>query len=326
MKKIEVGTAVADKPGMTTGHLNIGATPDGSPVDTPVMILRGEEDGPILWMHACVHGDEYCGTFTIHSLMRSIDPADLKGAVVALPALNLTAFQSNQRMSPFEGFNGGDLNRCFPGREAGTVTEQIAYAVFGPLKEYANYFVDFHTALTPDTRWTLYADYGGEVSEVGARMTRAFGYTSTLPAKADLLQGSAMHSAGTAGIPSFIVETGGIGPAFTMDSVEIAADRLRNMMRELEMLDGPVEDHGKLNYFSSFDWICSSHGGLFEKSVSCGDTITKGQVIGQFSNVFGEPVAEAHAPNSGIVLAIHPGPVMARGQLLIHIGLDPDNR
>ncbi|EAQ02156.1 hypothetical protein OB2597_21066 [Pseudooceanicola batsensis HTCC2597] len=326
MNKIEVGTAVADKPGMATGHLNIGATPDGNPVDTPVMILRGAEEGPVLWMHACVHGDEYSGTFTIHSLIRSIDPADLKGVVVALPALNLTAFQAMQRMSPFEGYNGGDLNRCFPGRENGTVTEQIAHAVFGPLEEHADYFVDFHTALTSDTRWTLYADYGGEISEVGARMTRAFGYTSTLPAKDDLLQGSAMHSAGKAGIPSFIVETGGVGPAFTKAAVDEAADRLRNMMRELAMLGGEVEDHGPLNYFSSFDWVCSSHGGLFEKTVSCGDTITEGQVIGKFSDVFGDMVAEAHAPSSGIVLAIHPGPVMARGELLIHIGLNPDNR
>jgi predicted deacylase len=326
MKKIEIGTAVADKPGLTTGHLNIGATPDGNPVNTPVMLLRGAEDGPVLWMHACVHGDEYSGTFTIHSLIRSINPADLKGTLVAMPALNLTAFQANQRMSPFEGFNGGDLNRCFPGRENGTVTEQIAYAVFGALKEHADYFVDFHTALTQDTKWTLYADYGGEVSEKGARMTRAFGYSSTLPAKDNLLQGSAMHSAGKAGIPVLIVETGGVGAAFTHEAVDAAAERMRNVMRELLMLDGDVEDYGTLNYFSSFDWICSPHGGLFEKTVSCGETISKGQVIGRFSDVFGAPVAEAHAPSSGIVLAIHPGPVMARGDLLIHIGLHPERR
>jgi hypothetical protein len=31
----------------------------------------------------------------------------------------------------------------------------------------------------------------------------------------------------------------------------------------------------------------------------------------------------ATAPKAGIVLAIHPGPIMASGETLIHIGLEP---
>ena len=37
----------------------------------------------------------------------------------------------------------------------------------------------------------------------------------------------------------------------------------------------------------------------------------------------GDPAGEAVSPNPGIVLAIHPGPVMASGETLVHIGLDP---
>ncbi len=323
MKKIEVGSAVSEGPGLVKGTLDIGASPDGTPVEIPVMILRGREDGPVLWLHGCVHGDEYCGTYTIHALMRSLDAAGLKGTVVALPVLNLTAFRKNQRMSPFEGFGGGDLNRCFPGRPNGSVTEQIAHAIYKPLKEHADYLVDFHTAFTSDTRWALYSDYGGEVSEKAEKMARAFGYSSTLPAKSDLLGGSAMSCAGRDGIPVLIVETGGIGPAFTKEAVEDAAERLRNMMRALGMIEGEVTDHGPINYFSSFDWVCSTKAGLYRRSVACGDTITEGQVIGRYYDVFGEPAGEAHAPQGGIVLATHSGPVMARGETLIHIGLDP---
>jgi predicted deacylase len=308
---------------LSKGTLNVGALPDGSPVDIPVMILRGEREGPVLWMHGCVHGNEYCGTYTIHALLRSLDPAALKGTVIALPVLNLTAFQKNQRMSPFEGFGGGDLNRCFPGRANGSVTEQIAYAVYRPLKEHADLFVDFHTAFTPDTRWALYTDYGGEVSAKAEKMARAFGYSSTLPAQSDLLGGSAMACAGKDGIPTLIVETGGIGPAFTMDAVEDAAERLRNMMRAIGMLEGAVTDHGPINYFSSFDWVCATQAGLFERTVKCGDTIAKGQVIGRYFDLFGDETGEARSPSDGIVLATHAGPLMARGETLIHIGLDP---
>ena len=36
-----------------------------------------------------------------------------------------------------------------------------------------------------------------------------------------------------------------------------------------------------------------------------------------------KPAGEAHAPEPGIVLAIHPGPLIGSGETLIHIGLEP---
>jgi uncharacterized protein len=323
METIEVGTAVSQKPGRVRGRLDIGALPDGTPVEIPVEIVRGAQDGPVLWLHGCVHGNEYCGTYIIHALMRALDPATLKGTVVALPVLNLTAFLKNQRMSPFELFGGGDLNRCFPGRVDGSVTEQIAYAIYTPLKKYATHVVDFHTAFTPDTRWMLFSAPGGEVSQKAETMARAFGYRDTLPSPADLLVGSAMTTAAQDGIPTLIVEAGGIGPAFDMATVEDAAGRLQNMMRALGMLDGTVTEYGPFNYFTTFAWCCATKAGLYERTVKSGDTVTKGQTIGRYFDVYGNPAGEATAPDTGVVLAIHPGPLMARGETLIHIGINP---
>src|SRR5215213_1960709 len=133
MAKIEVGSAQADGPGRFEGTLTVGAMPDGAAVEIPVVIVRGQLERPVLWLHGCVHGNEYCGTFIIHEFLRGLDPSALKGAVVALPALNISAFHRNQRMSPFEGYNGGDLNRNFPGGAAGTLTAQTALALYEPL-------------------------------------------------------------------------------------------------------------------------------------------------------------------------------------------------
>lgn len=323
MKEIRVGTAVSTAPGRADGTLNIGALPDGSPVDIPVIIIRGQDEGPVLWLHGCVHGDEYCGTYIIHGLVRSLRPEMVSGTVVALPALNLTAFRKNQRMSPFEGFGGGDLNRCFPGRVDGSVTEQMGYAIYHPLKQYANYLIDFHTAFTPDTRWALFTAYGGEVTEKAERMARAFGYRDTLPAPPDLLVGSAMNTAGRDGIPTLIVEAGGVGPNFSHATVADAVERLHNVMRALEMLGGKLVDHGPMTFFSNFAWVCATKAGLYQRLVKCGEEIAAGQTIGRYFDVFGEPAGEAKAPKAGVVLATHPGPVMARGETLIHIGLDP---
>lgn len=323
MKEIKVGTAVSNGAGVTRGMLKTVDQPDGAPVEIPVIIVRGAGDGPTLWLHGCVHGNEYCGTYIIHECIRSLEPDSMSGAVVALPILNLDAFRHNQRMSPYEGYGGGDLNRCFPGDPAGSLTRQIAHAIYQPLREHADYLVDFHTAVTEDTMWSLYTNAEGETGRKAEGVARAYGHNSTLPAPMDILAGSAMMTAAKDGIPGYIIERGGKGPAFTRDAVVDGAERLRNVMRHVGILDGPVTDYGPLTYFSNFHWVTAQRGGLFQPAVKCGDRITEGQTIGHYFNVYGDPDGEAVAPSAGVVLAMHGGPLMANGETLIHIGLDP---
>jgi predicted deacylase len=323
METIEIGTAVSKGEGIAKGFLKVGELPDGQAMRIPVVILRGREAGPVLWLHGCVHGNEYCGAFTIHELLRSLQPQQVKGTIVALPILNITAFEKNQRMSPFEGYNGGDLNRCFPGKANGTLTEQMAHAIYGSLRRYATYLIDFHTAMTEDVRWALFANLPGDVGRKGEGIARAFGFRSTLPAPPDILGGSAMMTAAKDGIPAFIVEAGGKGPGFSDEHLKDGAERLRNVMRHLGMLPGAVTDYGKQWHFSNFAWVHATQGGLFQRAIRCGDRVEKDAVIGHYHDLHGRPAGEARAPAPGIVLAIHPGPVMATGETLIHIGLDP---
>ena len=76
--------------------------------------------------------------------------------------------------------------------------------------------------MTTDVRWALFANAPGEVGRKGEAIARAFGYRSTLPAPLDILAGSAMMTAAHDGIPAFIVEAGGKGPAFTDEIVATA--------------------------------------------------------------------------------------------------------
>jgi predicted deacylase len=322
-KEIIIGTAHSKGQGISKGLLRIADAPDGSPIEAPVVIVQGSGDGPVMWMHGCVHGNEYCGTYIIHDFLRSLDPATLKGTVVAIPILNVSAFQSKRRTSPYEGYNGGDMNRQFPGDKMGTLTQQMAQAVFEPLQRYADVLVDFHTALTPDVQWALFPKVDGKAGELSEKVARAFGYRDTLPTPDTILAGSAMMTAAKAGIASFIVECGGKVRAFTDEAVADAVDRLHNILRALGMEDGAVKVYGPMTFFSNFEWVTATDGGLFERRVKCGDTVEAGTIIGQYYDAFGNPKGEARSPKPGVVLAIHSGPVMATGETLIHIGLDP---
>jgi len=323
MKDIQVGTAHSHGPGVTKGMLQIGCLPDGLPMEIPVIIVQGHHDGPVLWMHGCVHGNEYCGAWCIHQFIRSLNPAELRGAVVALPVLNITAFQRQQRMSPFEGYNGGDLNRHFPGKPGGTLTDQMAYYIWQPFHKYADFHIDMHTAMTPDTRWALFAPADGPAGARAEAMARAFGYQNALPSPLTILGGSSLIEGAKAGIPGLIIEAGGLGPSFSMETVVDVASRLNNVLRTLEMLLGTAQSHGPMTFFSNFAWITASRGGLFRRSVQCGQRVSKGNIVARFYDLFGELVEEIPSPEDGIVLATGAGPLMPPGEIVVHIGLNP---
>jgi predicted deacylase len=202
------------------------------------------------------------------------------------------------------------------------MTEQMAYHIYQPLKQHADFLIDFHTALTIDVRWALFADAEGETGRRGAGIAKAFGYKSTLAAPMDILGGSAMMSAAKDGIPSFIVEAGGVGPAFDRQTVDDGAERLANVLRHLEMLPGPVTDYGQQYDISNFAWVNSTRGGLFEAYVKCGDRLEVGTKLGCYYDIFGDVVEQPASPYAGIVLAINCGPVMPTGMVLVHIGLE----
>ena len=89
------------------------------------------------------------------------------------------------------------------------------------------------------------------------------------------------------------------------------------------MLEGAVTQYTPILYFSNFAWVHATKGGLFQRCVRCGDTIETGQVIGHYFDLYGDPAGEARSPETGVVLAIHSGPIMATGETLIHVGLNP---
>ncbi|MEK6216551.1 MAG: succinylglutamate desuccinylase/aspartoacylase family protein, partial [Boseongicola sp.] len=73
----------------------------------PVISLKGG-DGPVLLLIGGTHGDEFEGPSVIMRLIHALDPASIRGQVIAIPALNTPAVMSSSRVSPLDGAN---LNR-----------------------------------------------------------------------------------------------------------------------------------------------------------------------------------------------------------------------
>ena len=74
------------------------------------MAKNGE--GPTALLTGGNHGDEYEGPIALFDLARTIDPQQIRGRVILVPAMNYPAFQVGKRTSPIDN---GNMNRSFLG-------------------------------------------------------------------------------------------------------------------------------------------------------------------------------------------------------------------
>src|SRR5919108_5270562 len=114
-----------DRDGVQHGFLKLPYSRDDSAwgaVMIPIAVIK-RGNGPTALLSGANHGDEYEGPVALFSLARELEPAQVTGRVIIVPAMNYPAFRAGTRTSPIDK---GNMNRIFPGRPDGTVTEKIA--------------------------------------------------------------------------------------------------------------------------------------------------------------------------------------------------------
>jgi predicted deacylase len=123
-----------------------GETSDGAPVGIPVVIVTGTSPKPVVWVQAGVHGAELTGIVAVLEMSQSLDPSRLRGTVVLLPLVNVTAFRRWLRSSDIDSM---DINRVFLGNASGAFSERVAKVLGDAVIANADYFLDVHTASAP---------------------------------------------------------------------------------------------------------------------------------------------------------------------------------
>ena len=108
----------------------------------PITIIRGARPGPALALIAGNHGYEYPPILALQRLRAQMDPAELSGRILMVHAANMPSFLG--RTVYFSPVDGKNLNRVYPGRTDGTVSERIAYAITREVIEQADYVLDLH--------------------------------------------------------------------------------------------------------------------------------------------------------------------------------------
>jgi N2-acetyl-L-2,4-diaminobutanoate deacetylase len=147
LKSTAFTTIDLDKPGKQVGFVMIPHSPHGDAwgvTRIPIAVIANGT-GPTVIFEGGNHGDEYEGPIAICEMIRDIDPGEIQGRLILMPATNVHAVIAGQRTSPVDGLN---LNRTFPGNAGGTITQQIAAFMSAEIFPRGNAFVDLHSGGT----------------------------------------------------------------------------------------------------------------------------------------------------------------------------------
>ncbi len=288
-------------------------------LEHPAFEARGARDGPHLALIAGVHGCEYSSIAAVTRFMSELDTTELAGSITAVPVVSLQSFV---RRSPFiVPEDGKNLNRCFPGTYDGTYTDALARGIFDEVIAPADVLIDLHggdlvEALEP------FAIYDASPVEERARaLAIAFGLPFVVREEpTGGLGGMTCSAAAAAGIPAIIAEAGGRGQ-LEEAAVELLVAGVRNALRSLEMLPGPVlPPREDLRLVAAFDWLRCREAGFWQAAVPAGAEVREGELLGRVSSLWGDGLEEVRAPRDGVVLFLTTSAAVAADGLLLGLG------
>lgn len=290
--------------------------PDGSELTIPVIIIHGLSSGPVLYLNSGTHGDEPEGTLAILDIAEELDPRALRGTLLAVPVLNVPAFigkasvdVAGVRETPLDWKN---LARVFPGRVDGTATERLAHAVCTEILPKANYAVDFHSGGTRGTSHLISGFVGaeGDLGRKSLELAKLFPLETLWRVSPWAKFASACLERG---IPVVVVETTGQGRPDPGD-VHLLRVGIRNVLRFLGMVDGPVEGlPAARRCIDTETYLYAAVGGILRPYVQTGALISKGQPLGAVMDVYGRVNEEILSPLAGVVTGIRTKPVVWAG-------------
>jgi hypothetical protein len=301
-------------------ELPVASLYTNTPVNLPVQVVRGREDGPRIFVSAALHGDEIIGVEIIRRLLKSPALDALRGTLLAVPIVNTLAFLHQSRYLP----DRRDLNRSFPGSESGSLAARLANLFLKEVVNQCQYGIDLHTGAIH--RPNLPQIRGDLSNPETLRLCRAFGVPLLL--NSEPTQGTLREYTTQKGIPVILYES---AEALRFDEVciRIGVHGVLNVLYELKMLPQPArtdEPAFEPVIAKSSTWARSPGSGVCRAQVALGDMVRAGQVIAIVGDPIGETENQVLSPANGVVIGRLNLPLVYEGDALFHIARveDPD--
>ena len=277
-----------------------------------VQVIHGSQPGPVVFICAAIHGDEINGVEIIRRLLKHRSLKTVRGTLLAIPIVNVYGFLNHSRYLP----DGRDLNRSFPGSDAGSLAARVANTFLQEIVLKSDYGIDLHTGARHRANFPqIRADLDME----GARgMTEAFGVPLALDSK--IRDGSLREAAGDAGIPVILYEA---GEALRFEEMYIRAgvSGIVNVLRHLGVLRRSRRKYPLRPPIVSdqSSWLRAPESGILSTLVPLGAKVVAGQTIGVVADPLGTRESPLEATHDGVVIGRTNLPLVYEGDAVFHI-------
>lgn len=293
------------------GYLKTAATRSGLRLDIPVHLFAGAAPGPTLLVQGAIHGAEVIGSIAVLDFVGNLDPAQMKGNVIAVPVVNRAGFELGERGSRVDS---KDISRLFPGKKDGSASDQTAYVYFHEVIQQADVMIDFHAgARTAYERYVLFGaekdpDNLTDIEKKRRKLVVAFGLDQAAffpPGTFGANQSKAAIE--DAGVVQITLEFGGGTGWFKngADNVRDAERGIWNIMKTMGMIEGELESDGPLCTVYNAGVVIwkPAVDGMFIRMRKFGDELKAGDVYGKLVDPYtGELLADMPTPKDGIVI------------------------
>lgn len=316
--------------GVQHGFLKLPYSHDASAwgsIMIPVTVVKNG-DGPTALLSGGNHGDEYEGPIALVDLARSLRAEDVTGRVIIVPMMNYPAFRAGRRTSPIDG---GNLNRSFPGRPDGTVTEKIADYFQRTLLPMADYVLDVHSGgktldFAPFAAVHILPDKEQQARCVAAMDAFNAPYSMTLLE----LDSVGMYDSAAEEMGKIFLSTeAGGGGSATALSAGIVKRGVANLLKHAGILAGNPdvrEPSIKLDMPDGRCYVGSESSGLLEMCIDLKQEVHEGDTVARVYDVerTGLPPREYRAQIRGILAGRHFPGLIQTGDTIAVIGVPQD--
>jgi len=299
-----------DAEGVQHGHLKVPYSGDDSAwgaVMIPVTVIKNDV-GPTVILTGANHGDEYEGPIALWWLSNELKSKDIRGRVIIVPAMNYPAFKAGKRTSSIDG---GNMNRAFPGRPDGTITEIIADYFNRVLLPMADYVVDLHSGgktldFVPFACAHVLEDKHQQARCIAAMEAFNAPYSLMLLE----LDSAKMYDTAAEKMGKVFIgtELGGGGSA-SATTVAIAKRGILNLLKHAGILSGEPERAPSISLVTPDhrSFVTSEHSGLLEMCVDLGSDVKNGEVIALVHDIerTGTQPVEYKATIDGVLAGRH---------------------
>ena len=323
-QQFSIGPITAAPGTVASGTLDVPARGGDTGTSVPISIIHGAKPGPVLALTAGVHGQEYTPVLALQRVLRTLDAKTLTGTVILVHVSNMPSYLA--RTIYYSPADNKNLNRVFPGRTDGTLSERIAFVLTRDVIERATHVVDLHCgdgneSLRPYTYWITTGPPG--VADAGKQLALAFGLDHivvdrerpTDPAASVYLSNTAV----TRGKPALTIESGGLART-DEESIATIERGIAGLLKHLNMRgDGPPPVENPILLDRS-EVLRSGTTGIFYPAVERGHTVAKGTLIGRVTDFHGRSIEEIHAPFAGEILYVIGTPAISKGEPIAFVG------